>query len=124
MTDHHDETDPADRERDDAREDTGATDGVDVVAPPTPVERPAGLPWRLTVFLMMTVLIVVFAVQNTQDVELRFLGWSWQLPLVIVILIAVVVSVILDEVLGGIIKRRRLHRRREREELQRLRRQE
>lgn len=97
--------------------------GADAIPPPSTIDSPPGIPWRLTVFLVLTVLIVVFAVQNTQAVELRFLGWSWQLPLVIVILIAVVISVILDEVLGGIIKRRRVRRRREHEELERLRKQ-
>ncbi len=96
---------------------------ADTLAPPPPIDSPPGIPWRLTVFLLLTVLVVVFAVQNTQDVELRFLGWSWELPLVIIILIAVVVSVILDEVLGGILKRRRSQLRREREELDRLRKQ-
>lgn len=98
-------------------------DTGDALTPPPAIDSPPGIPWRLTVFLVLTVFIVVFAVQNTQAVELRFLGWSWQLPLVIVILIAVVISVILDEVLGGIIKRRRVRRRREREELDRLRKQ-
>lgn len=79
------------------------------------------LPWRLTIFLVLAILVVVFAVQNTQTVELRFLAWNWQLPLVIIILVAVVVSVLLDEILGGILRRRRRRRRLEREELQRLR---
>lgn len=80
-----------------------------------------GVPWRLAVFLVLAVVVVVFAVQNTQDVELRFLGWTWQLPLVIILLVAIVVSVLLDEILGGIFRRRRLQRRREKEELRRLR---
>lgn len=84
-------------------------------------EPSAGVPWRLAVFLVLAVAIVVFAVQNTQAVELRLLGWTWQLPLVIIILIAVVLSVLLDEILGGLFKRRRRRRRHEREELRRLR---
>lgn len=88
---------------------------------PPRAESGPGIPWLLTLFLLLTVVVVIFAVQNTQDVELRFLGWSWNLPLVIVILIAVVVSIVLDEVLGGIIKRRRAKRRRDLAELQRLR---
>ncbi len=86
-----------------------------------PVDAGVEIPWRVTLFLLLAILVVVFAVQNTQSVELRFLGWSWELPLVIIILGTVVVSVLLDEVLGGIIKRRRRLRRLEREELRRLR---
>ncbi|HJR92380.1 MAG TPA: lipopolysaccharide assembly protein LapA domain-containing protein [Acidimicrobiia bacterium] len=85
------------------------------------VDAGVEIPWRVTLFLLLAILVVVFAVQNTQSVELRFLGWSWELPLVIIILGTVVVSVLLDEVLGGIIKRRRRLRRLEREELRRLR---
>lgn len=84
-------------------------------------EPTTGIPWRLGLFLALTVIVVIFAVQNTQQVELEFLGWSWRLPLVIIITITVVVSVILDEILGGIIKRRQRRRRLEREELKRLR---
>lgn len=88
---------------------------------PTYVEPGPGIPWRITLFLVLAVVVVVFAVQNTQAVELRFLAWDWRLPLVIIILVAVVVSVLLDEIVGGMLKRRRLHRRRDREELHRLR---
>lgn len=91
--------------------------------PPSPPEPGPGIPWLLTLFLLLTAAVVVFAVQNTQDVQLQFLGWSWRSPLVILILITVVVTVILDEVLGGMIKRQRARRRREKAELKRLREQ-
>lgn len=118
MTDHpeeHPDTQPESSHDDDWAPPTEAS------APPPAAQTGSGIPWRLTLFLLLTVVVVIFAVQNTQDVQLRFLGWSWTLPLVIIILIAVVVSVILDEVLGGIIKRQRLKRHRERAELERLR---
>lgn len=99
--------------------------------PPLPEEEkepraapPGGgfeIPWRTVAALLLVALIVVFAVENTQDVELHFLAWSWQLPLVIVVLIAVVASILLDQVLTGIFRRRRLRRAHEREELRRLR---
>jgi lipopolysaccharide assembly protein A len=88
---------------------------------PSYEEPPVEIPWRLALFLALAVVIVVFAVQNTHDVELRFLGFDWRLPLVIIILISVVIAVILDEVLGGIIRRRRRRRQWERQELRRLR---
>ncbi|CAN5890669.1 hypothetical protein BH23ACT5_BH23ACT5_03400 [soil metagenome] len=80
-----------------------------------------GVPWRLTLFLVLTVLVVIFTVQNTQSIELSFLRWSWEFPIAVVILIAVVITIILDQILGGILKRRRLRLQREREELKRLR---
>lgn len=120
MTDPHE---PSEEESLDEEGAPGAAE-ADIEAPrpvATPAEATPGIPWRLGLFLTLTILVVVFAVQNTQDVELKLLGWTWQLPLVIVILIFVVISVVLDEILGGIIKRRRARRQREREELRRLR---
>ncbi|HEY5686494.1 MAG TPA: lipopolysaccharide assembly protein LapA domain-containing protein [Acidimicrobiia bacterium] len=81
----------------------------------------AGIPWGLGSFLAVAVLLVVFAVQNTQDVDLRFLGWEGRFPLVVIIVTVVVVTVVLDEILGTVLRRRRARRRAEREELKRLR---
>lgn len=88
---------------------------------PAYTESGPGVPWRLALFLILAIVIVVFAVQNTQAVELHFLGWNWDLPLVIIILMAVVVTIILDQILTGLVTRRRRRRRIEREELRRLR---
>lgn len=79
------------------------------------------IPWGLTVSLLLVVLVAVFAVQNTQPVELRFLGWVWQIPLAYIIVGTLVVSVVLDEILGMVLRRRRRRRRSEKEELRRLR---
>jgi uncharacterized integral membrane protein len=79
------------------------------------------IPWRIGLILLIGALVVVFAVQNTQDVSIVFLGWQWTMPLVIVILVTVILAVLADEVVGGILRRRRSRRRRERDELQRLR---
>ena len=83
-----------------------------------------GIAWGLILFLILAILVVIFSVQNTQDATLQFLGWVWELPLVIIILVTVVVSVILDEILGGLLKSRRRTRRLEKAELKRLRQQE
>lgn len=96
-------------------------------SPETPVPEPApespraGVPWGLAGFLVLAVLLVVFAVQNTQSVELRFLGFDGSYPLVVIVITVVVVSVLLDEILGFVMRRRRMRRAREREELKRLR---
>lgn len=88
---------------------------------PTYTEPGPGVPWRLALFLILAIVVVVFAVQNTQAVELHFLGWNWDLPLVIIILMAVVVTIILDQILTGLVTRRRRRRRIEKQELRRLR---
>ncbi len=91
---------------------------------PTPeVAVDAGIPWGLIFFLILSVLMAVFTVQNTQDVELQFLGWSGEFPLIMIIVGVFVTAVILDEILGTILRRRRRTRRLERQELERYRKQ-
>ncbi len=101
---------------------------------PVPPERPArsepapppvdaGIPWGLVFFLILSVLMAIFAVQNTQDVELEFLTWSGEFPLIMIIVGVFVTAVILDEILGTFLRRRRRTRRMEKQELERLRKQ-
>jgi len=85
------------------------------------VSEPGGIPWGLAAALLLAVAIIVFAVQNTQVVELRFLIWKTTAPLVVIIAVAVVASIVFDEVLGWALRRRRRRRRAEKEELRRLR---
>jgi uncharacterized integral membrane protein len=94
-------------------------------APASRPSTPKGpdVPWGLAGFLILALLLVVFAVQNTQSVELRFLGFEGSYPLVIIIVTVVVVTVILDEILGFVMSRRRARRARDRKELERLRKQ-
>ncbi len=88
---------------------------------PPPVQINAGIPWGLIFFLILSVLMAIFAVQNTQDVELGFLTWSGEFPLIMIIVGVFVTAVILDEILGTILRRRRRTRKLEKQELERLR---
>ncbi len=90
-------------------------------APPPAEETGPGVPWGLTVVLLLALLLVVFAVQNTQPVALTFLAWEWEFPLVVMIVSVVVISVVATELLGWAMRRRRARRARERQELKRLR---
>lgn len=96
------------------------------VAPPPEVPAPEseapGIPWGLAASLLIAVLVVVFSVQNTQLVELQFLAWRARAPLAVVVSAVVVAAVLLDEILGFLLRRRRRRRRAERAELARLRR--
>jgi uncharacterized integral membrane protein len=103
-------------------EKSGAPDRVPTPEPiPVPVD--AGIPWGLVFFLILSVLMAIFAVQNTQDVELEFLTWSGEFPLIMIIVGVFVTAVILDEILGTILRRRRRTRKMEKQELERLRKQ-
>jgi uncharacterized integral membrane protein len=90
-------------------------------AMPEPVNARGELPWGLVMFLVLIALVVVFAVQNTADVPLEFLGWNGSYPLAVVIIAVILVTVVLDEILGVFLRRRRRRRIAEKEELRRLR---
>lgn len=85
------------------------------------VSPTAAISWGLILFLLLAVALVVFTWQNTQPIELRFLGWNWEIPLAILIIGVAVFSVVLDEILGLVLRRRRRQRAEDRAELARLR---
>jgi uncharacterized integral membrane protein len=85
------------------------------------LERP-GVPWGLAAFLLGVILLVIFVVQNVQEVSLTFLGWEGEYPLALIIIVVIAVSVFLDEILGALLRHRRRTKRAERDELRRLRR--
>jgi uncharacterized integral membrane protein len=99
------------------------TPGRPATPEPAPVPVDGGIPWGLVFFLILSVLMAIFAVQNTQDVELGFLTWSGEFPLIMIIVGVFVTAVILDEILGTILRRRRRTRKMEKQELERLRKQ-
>lgn len=89
--------------------------------PLEPDQVRTGAPWGVMSSVLLAVVLVVFAVQNTQSTSLRFLVWEWQMPLVIVIAGVAVVTIALTAVGGWGLRRRRARRAREKAELRRLR---
>lgn len=96
-------------------------------APPPPASEPrlsarTEVPFGLILFLVVAVLLVVFTVQNSsEEVTLKFFAWEGKYPLALIIIGVVTVTVILDEVLGLFLRRRRRRRLAEKQELRRLR---
>lgn len=80
-----------------------------------------GIAWGAIVAFVGIGLVIVFAVQNTDPVPVRFLWMEGQHPLAIVILITVGAVILLTELIGVSYRRRRRRRRDEKEELRRLR---
>lgn len=77
--------------------------------------------WGAVVLLLGLVLVVIFAVQNTDPVPVEFLWLDGDHPLALVILITVAVVVLLVELSGMFYRRRRRKRLAERHELKRFR---
>lgn len=87
--------------------------------PAAPVS--AGIAWGAILLLLGISAVVIFAVQNTATVPVRFLGLQGEFSLALVILVAVGTMVVLTELFGIGYRRRRLRRRVEQQELKRYR---
>jgi len=96
--------------------------------PEAPAERPeiarpatTGIAWGAMLLLLGIAAVVVFSVQNTEPVPVRFLWTEGRYPLAIVILVTVGVIVVLTELIGLSYRRTRRRRLAEREELRKYR---
>lgn len=89
-----------------------------------PSDSGSGVPWGGITALIGVVLVVVFAVQNTESATIDFLWFSGDFPLAIVILVTAVVSALFTLSAAGFSRRRRRKRRAEKAELEELRNQE
>ena len=93
----------------------------DAVEAPNRSRESTGIAWGAILAFAGIALIIVFAVENTDPVPVRFLWMEGEHPLAIVILITVGVVILLTELIGVSYRRRRRRRREERDELRRLR---
>lgn len=86
------------------------------IQPPVPPDG-AGIPWGFLLGTIMLAAVIVFAVQNSDPVPIRFIGWEGEFPLSIALAVAVFGAMILTQSIGAIARRRRRRRKAEREEL-------
>jgi len=93
----------------------------DLTAATEPAKPASDFSWSLAVFLLIGLGFVVFAVQNTDNVNLRFLSWDFTVALPLLLVVTALIAVIADEIVGLIRRRRRRQRTAEREELKRYR---
>jgi uncharacterized integral membrane protein len=98
-----------------------ADEPADTGAEPTRDYRGTGIIWGAVALVAVAVLFVVVALQNSQEVEFDFLWATFQTPLILIIAITIAVTLVIDEVVGFMWRRRRRTRMREREELRQLR---
>ena len=62
--------------------------------------RTSGAWTAVIIAAVVLVLLIVFIVQNTQDVQIAFLGWDGTAPLAVALLVAAVAGVVLTAVVG------------------------
>lgn len=80
-----------------------------------------GLFWGLVLATVLTVIVIILAAQNIQQVTVKFLTFEGGAPLIAVLLASLLVGVILDEIVGWAYRARRRRILTEKEELKRLR---
>ena len=73
-------------------------------------EPQQSFPWRLLVFGLLAIVLLVFILQNFEDVTLNFLNFEFAMPEAFVILLTAVISSVLTW-MGIAISRRRKRQR-------------
>jgi uncharacterized integral membrane protein len=104
---------PDDTTASDAARDTGDSTAAETPRPGKDPLRGSATSrtWVVMVLLaLVLVALVVFVAQNTQDVGVRFLGWTWHLPLAVEILGSVATGLVLA-VCAGTLRILQLRRR-------------
>ena len=89
----------------------------DELEPAQPEEPTEGLPWSGIVATVGLILVVVFAVQNTEVVTVKFLWMDAEFALSIVILVTTLAAGIISAVGTAFLRKRRRKRRAEKDEL-------
>lgn len=80
-----------------------------------------GLFWGLVLATVLTVIVIILAIQNTQQITVKFLTFEGGAPLIAILLASLLVGVILDEIVGWAYRARRRRILTDKEELKRLR---
>ncbi len=83
--------------------------------------RGTGLYWSLFLGLVVAIAILIGIIQNAQSVQLKYLVWDLNTPLIVVLLVTIFASVLLTALVGVAWRRRRRRQLTDREELRGLR---
>jgi uncharacterized integral membrane protein len=71
----------------------------------------AGVSITLAIGIVLLVLFAIFAVQNTEAVEVEFLAWTIQTSRIVMLLATAALFIVLDEIAGYVWRRRRRQRK-------------
>ena len=80
-----------------------------------------GVFWGLVVGVVLAVIVIAFASQNTQAAQVNVAVWDWSAPLFVIVLISLLIGIVLDEIVGLLFRSRRRRHLAEKAELHRLR---
>jgi uncharacterized integral membrane protein len=68
------------------------------------------VPWGAILVGLWAVALVIFSVQNAGDTTLEFLGWSFQMPVAILVIVTALVTLVLTAAGSALYRRRRRKR--------------
>lgn len=76
--------------------------------PPIPERREReGVPWAGILLGIWAVALVIFSVQNAEDATVEFLGWSFRMPVALLVIVTALVTLVLTAVGSAFYRRRR-----------------
>jgi uncharacterized integral membrane protein len=73
--------------------------------------------WSLIIGSLLALAAVIFVLQNSDSVEVKFLGWSGDVSLAGIVLVVALGAIVADELFGVVYRRRRRRRLNERASL-------
>jgi uncharacterized integral membrane protein len=65
---------------------------------------------KLVLAAILAVLFVGFILQNREDVSVEFLGWTWNIPMSLLLIATSIIAIIIWELAGYLQQRRRAKR--------------
>ncbi|MFZ0013840.1 MAG: lipopolysaccharide assembly protein LapA domain-containing protein [Acidimicrobiia bacterium] len=70
-----------------------------------------GVPWGAILLLIWAVFLIIFSVQNAERATVEFLGWSFDMPIALLVMVTALATLVLTGLGFWIYRRRRLRRR-------------
>lgn len=72
-----------------------------------PKREREGVPWAAILVGIWAVALVIFSVQNANDTTVQFLGWSFRMPVAILVIVTALVTLVLTGIVSVFYRRRR-----------------
>lgn len=84
-----------------------ADDQSEPIRVPIQPEVKEPIPWGAILAGLWAVLLVIFSVQNAEDATVQFLGWSFDMPVALLVIVTALVTVVLTGLGLAYYRRRR-----------------
>lgn len=86
-------------------------DSLEPEHPSQPSQEPEGIPWGAILLGIWAIGLIIFSVQNAEQVTVDFLGWSFQMPIALLVMVTALATLVVASVGSYWYRRRRRKRR-------------